>query len=94
MSGDELTTLTKTTWPIPSIILIFSPQFKLVSKEFLQSKYEFNGPIARGAFGVVYRVTEINDRREYALKVLSKAQVSQLIKQIDSNFYFLCFSAI
>lgn len=76
MSGDKLATQTRTNWPTPSVILIFLPQFKLVTKEYLQSKYEFNGVIARGAFGVVHRVTDVQEKQKYALKVLSKAQVS------------------
>lgn len=76
LSADKLATQTRTNWPTPSVILIFLPQFKLVTKEYLQSKYEFNGVIARGAFGVVHKVTDVQEKQKYALKVLSKAQVN------------------
>lgn len=60
------------------MILIFLPQFKLVTKEYLQSKYEFTGVIARGAFGTVHSVIDVQEQQKYALKVLSKAQVNSI----------------
>lgn len=76
LSGHKLAAQAKTNWPTPSVILVFLPQFKLVTNEYLQSKYEFAGVIARGAFGIVHRVTDVHEQRQYALKVLSKAQVN------------------
>lgn len=79
LSPDELTAQTKTIWPTPTIVLLFSPQFKLITEEYLHQTFEIYGIIARGAFGTVYRVVEKKERRECALKVLEKSQVKTKI---------------
>lgn len=75
LSSVELSSQTKTHWPNPTIVKIFLPQFKLVSREHLGKKYRLNGVVARGAFGQVYKAIDVDEQREYAIKVLSKAQV-------------------
>lgn len=80
LSPDELAAQSKTIWPTPTIILLFSPQFKLITDEYLQQTFEVYGVIARGAFGTVYRVIRRNDRTDCALKVLEKSQVNRLIR--------------
>lgn len=82
LSPDELTAQSKTIWPTPTIVFLFSPQFKLITDEYLHQKFEFYGIIARGAFGTVLRVVDRNERKEYALKVLEKSQVSIQKKNI------------
>ena len=79
-SVSDLTTLSKTYWPIPYIELIFLPHFEIVAHH--TNSYNVEQLLERGAFGVVYRVTEKNNsansdcnQKSYALKVLSKSQV-------------------
>lgn len=76
LSSYELSAQTKTIWPTPTIVLLFSPQFKLITDEYLHQTFEFYGIINRGAFGIVYRVIDRNDGKECALKVLDKSQVN------------------
>lgn len=83
LTSDELAAQSKTIWPTPTIILLFSPQFKLITEEYLQQTFEVYGVIARGAFGTVYRVIRKNDRKDCALKVLEKSQVNKLKIEIN-----------
>lgn len=78
LSPEELTAQTRSIWPTPTIILLFSPQFKLINLDYLNETYIFYGVIASGAFGTVYHVIDRNDRKEYALKALEKSQVQLL----------------
>ena len=72
--------LSKTCWPVSHIESIFLPQFKIANSE---SKYTIVDFIARGAFGKVFKVVEKESGTEYALKILSKAQVK--IEKYNKN---------
>lgn len=76
LSPDELAAQSRSIWPTPTIVLLFSPHFKLINLEYLKQTYEFHGVIASGAFGTVYRVINRNEKKEFALKVLEKSQVN------------------
>lgn len=71
----ELSAQSKSSWPVPSVIQIFQPQFKLVSQASVEKDYRIISVIARGAFGKVYKAESVAEEREYAIKILSKAQV-------------------
>lgn len=64
----------KTCWPVPHIESIFLPHFKVDPNNF-ESNYTIKNSLARGAFGKVFRVVHNKTEEEFALKVLSKAQV-------------------
>lgn len=68
-----MATLSKTYWPVPYIESTFLPHFPLVGRTF-QNRYNTQALIERGAFGVVYHVTDDTDRH-FALKVLNKSQI-------------------
>lgn len=85
LSPDELTAQSRSIWPTPTIVLLFSPQFKLINLEYLHETYKFYGVIASGAFGTVYHVIDRNEHTEYALKVLEKSQVNL---KIHTNHQF------
>lgn len=87
LSPDELAAQSRSIWPTPTIVLLFSPQFKLINLEYLHETYKFHAVIASGAFGTVYHVIDRNEKKEFALKVLEKSQVkntSALVKQTYS----------
>lgn len=87
LSPDELATQSQSIWPTPTIVLLFSPQFKLINLEYLNETYKFYGVIASGAFGTVYRVVDRNEKKEFALKVLEKSQVKLQNKKYDANIF-------
>ncbi|XP_028166068.1 serine/threonine-protein kinase S6KL isoform X1 [Ostrinia furnacalis] len=64
----------KTAWPVAHKESIFLPEFPITA-DLLQKDFQFEDTIAKGAFGKVYKVTKLSDNKEYALKVLSKAQI-------------------
>lgn len=73
--------VSKTYWPLPQLERAFLPHFPLADRR-LRVRYRTEALLERGAFGVVYRVRDAlgadassSSRSEYALKVLSKAQV-------------------
>lgn len=84
LSPDELAAQSRSIWPTPTIVLLFSPQFKLINLNYLDEQYNFYGVIASGAFGTVYRVIDRNDRKEYALKALEKSQVHTKNRQVNT----------
>lgn len=90
LSSIKLSTQAKTNWPVPTVIQIFLPQFKLVSQSTVEKDYRINGVIARGAFGKVYRAEKIDEHQIYAIKILSKAQV-QIFKEKLRFFPFCSF---
>lgn len=87
LSPDELTAQSQSIWPTPTIVLLFSPQFKLINLEYLNETYKFYGLIASGAFGTVYRVVDRNEKKEFALKVLEKSQVKLQNKKIRRKHF-------
>ncbi|CAH0398265.1 unnamed protein product [Chilo suppressalis] len=64
----------KTAWPVAHKESIFLPEFP-INTDLLQKDFQIGDIIANGAFGKVYKVIKCADDKEYALKVLSKAQV-------------------
>lgn len=64
----------KTAWPVAHKESIFLPEFPITTN-LLQKEYTVLETIAKGAFGQVYKVKQIKEGKEYALKVLSKGQV-------------------
>lgn len=64
----------KTAWPVAYKESIFLPEFP-ISSDLLQKDFEIKETIAKGAFGQVYKVNKVTEDKDYALKVLSKAQV-------------------
>lgn len=72
-SAHDLSTLSKTYWPIPYIESTFLPHFPLANRTFCD-KYHIESLIERGSFGVVYQVAD-SDGRQYALKILNKSQI-------------------
>ncbi|KAL4716710.1 hypothetical protein ACJJTC_004829, partial [Scirpophaga incertulas] len=63
----------KTAWPVAHKESIFLPEFPITTN--LLKNYQINEVIANGAFGKVYKVTNLKEKIPYALKVLSKAQI-------------------
>lgn len=76
LSPEELHAQSRSIWPTPTIVLIFSPHFKLINVDYLHETYKFHGIIASGAFGTVYHVINRKEKKEFALKVLDKSQVT------------------
>lgn len=64
----------KTVWPVAQTEALFLPEFPVGIEEKL--KLIFLGEISRGAFGQVFHVRCATTNKEYAMKVLSKSQVS------------------
>ncbi|XP_063536589.1 serine/threonine-protein kinase S6KL [Cydia strobilella] len=64
----------KTAWPVAHKESIFLPEFP-ISSDLLQKDFEIKETIAKGAFGHVYKVNKVTEDKDFALKVLSKAQV-------------------
>lgn len=67
-------TESKTTWPIRRIEAIFLPEFTF-QENLIKLNYNILQSIARGAFGTVHKVKNLQEDKEYALKILSKAKV-------------------
>lgn len=86
LSPDELASQSRSIWPTPTTVLLFSPQFKLINLDYLNETYQFHGLIASGAFGTVYRVIDRNEKKEFALKVLEKSQVESQNKNTAQAF--------
>ncbi|XP_073971713.1 ribosomal protein S6 kinase like isoform X2 [Rhodnius prolixus] len=63
----------KTAWPVPLIEAIFLPNFK-VSSDITKS-YKIISPVAKGAFGNVYKVWKEDTHQYYAMKILSKSKI-------------------
>ncbi|KOB67709.1 putative serine/threonine-protein kinase [Operophtera brumata] len=64
----------KTAWPVAHKESIFLPEFPITT-DLLRKEFVIEETIAKGAFGEVYKVKQIKEGKEYALKVLSKGQV-------------------
>ncbi|XP_025420777.1 serine/threonine-protein kinase S6KL isoform X2 [Sipha flava] len=65
----------KTVWPIPQIVQVFLPDFKIKS-QINEYSFEIVELISNGAFGKVYRVKRLNSNSElYAMKMLEKSSV-------------------
>lgn len=64
----------KTAWPVAHIESIFLPEYP-ITIELLQKDFEIIETIAKGAFGEVYKVNKTSENKEFALKVLNKAQI-------------------
>lgn len=64
----------KTAWPVAHKESIFLPEFPITT-DLVQKDFQIQETIAKGAFGQVYKVKKVSENKEYALKVLSKAQV-------------------
>lgn len=75
----------KTAWPVAHKESIFLPEFPITT-DLLDKDFQIEDTIAKGAFGKVYKVTKLSDNKEYALKVLSKAQV--IFCLLFSRIYF------
>ncbi|CAK1551204.1 unnamed protein product [Leptosia nina] len=64
----------KTAWPVSHQESIFLPEFPITTD--LQTKdFEVVETIAKGAFGEVFKAKRVTEDKEYALKVLNKAQL-------------------
>lgn len=74
----------KTAWPVAHKESIFLPEFPITT-DLLQKEYVIQKTIAKGAFGEVYKVNQVKEGKEYALKVLSKGKVS-------NHSYFIVYS--
>ncbi|KAM3965387.1 ribosomal protein S6 kinase like isoform 1-T1 [Aphomia sociella] len=76
----------KTAWPVAHKESIFLPEFPITT-ELLQKDFQIEDTIAKGAFGQVYKVKKVSEDREYALKVLSKAQIvnQNAIRQVKEE---------
>ncbi|XP_031625395.1 serine/threonine-protein kinase S6KL [Contarinia nasturtii] len=87
LSPEELAFSSRSIWPTPTIVLLFSPQFKRINLAYLHEKYEFHGIIASGAFGTVVRCIDRNEKKEYALKVLEKSQIirDKAVRQLKNE---------
>ncbi|XP_047533579.1 serine/threonine-protein kinase S6KL [Vanessa atalanta] len=64
----------KTAWPVAHKESIFLPEYPITT-DLLQRDFEIVETIAKGAFGEVYKVNKYSENKEYALKVLNKAQI-------------------
>ncbi|XP_045772562.1 serine/threonine-protein kinase kin-29-like isoform X2 [Maniola jurtina] len=64
----------KTAWPVAHKESIFLPEFPITT-DLLQKDFEIIETVAKGAFGEVVKVKKLSENKEYALKVLHKAQV-------------------
>ncbi|XP_059052242.1 serine/threonine-protein kinase S6KL [Achroia grisella] len=76
----------KTAWPVAHKESIFLPEFPITT-DLLQRDYIIEETIAKGAFGQVYRVKKVSEDKDYALKVLSKAQIvnQNAIRQVKEE---------
>uniref|UniRef100_A0A023F0X3 Putative catalytic domain of agc family protein serine/threonine kinase n=1 Tax=Triatoma infestans TaxID=30076 RepID=A0A023F0X3_TRIIF len=63
----------KTTWPVPLIEAVFLPYFKVLTD--ISKRYKIIEPVAKGAFGNVYKVWKEESQQFYAMKILSKAKI-------------------
>lgn len=61
----------KTAWPVANIEAAFLPEFLIYNSD---KSFKIEELISHGAYGKVYKATK--DGNEYALKILSKAQVN------------------
>lgn len=66
----------RSVWPITQTETIFLPHFKIYERP-LEKEFDVLNLIDAGAFGKVYFVRDKITTENYALKVLSKANVSQ-----------------
>ncbi|XP_034832208.1 serine/threonine-protein kinase S6KL-like isoform X1 [Maniola hyperantus] len=64
----------KTAWPVAHKESIFLPEFPITT-DLLQKDFEIIATVAKGAFGEVVKVKKLSENKEYALKVLHKAQI-------------------
>ncbi|XP_052741469.1 serine/threonine-protein kinase S6KL isoform X2 [Bicyclus anynana] len=64
----------KTAWPVAHKESIFLPEFPITT-DLIQKDFEIIASIAKGAFGEVLKVNKLSENKEYALKVLHKAQI-------------------
>ncbi|XP_065203573.1 serine/threonine-protein kinase S6KL isoform X2 [Planococcus citri] len=64
----------KTVYPVPLVESIFQPEFKN-QKQTSVPKFETVELIAKGAFGKVYKVKDVNSQNTYAMKILQKSQI-------------------
>ncbi|XP_026761786.1 serine/threonine-protein kinase S6KL [Galleria mellonella] len=76
----------KTAWPVAHKESIFLPEFPITT-DLLQQDFHIEETIAKGAFGQVYKVKKVSEDKEYALKVLSKAQIvnQNAIRQVKEE---------
>uniref|UniRef100_A0A6M2DU29 Putative serine/threonine protein kinase n=1 Tax=Xenopsylla cheopis TaxID=163159 RepID=A0A6M2DU29_XENCH len=81
-------TESKTTWPIRRIEAIFLPEFTF-QENLIKLNYNILQSIARGAFGTVHKVKNLQEDKEYALKILSKAKIIEeaSVKQVKDEVY-------
>ncbi|KAG8224074.1 hypothetical protein J437_LFUL001151 [Ladona fulva] len=75
----------KTAWPVSYIESIFFPEFKRKS-QVTDCEFKVVETISKGAFGKVYKVID-DGGTEYALKILSKAQIigDNALKQVKDE---------
>lgn len=64
----------KTLWPVACREFLFLPEFKVQHGD-IEKKFEIITFVAKGAFGSVYKVRQIEDSQVFALKVLEKSKV-------------------
>ncbi|KRT81477.1 protein kinase, partial [Oryctes borbonicus] len=64
----------KTAWPVSQLESYFLPIFPVNYSSF-GDKYQLIEEIASGAFGKVYKVYSSEDKKYYALKILSKSKI-------------------
>ncbi|XP_064620127.1 serine/threonine-protein kinase S6KL-like isoform X2 [Lineus longissimus] len=64
----------KTAWPVPLVESLFLPDYEIKAEQELDD-FEVLDVIARGAFGNVLKVRREDDKKLYAVKVLTKSQV-------------------
>lgn len=83
----------KTAWPVAHKESIFLPEFPITT-DLLQKDFVIEETIAKGAFGEVYRVKKISEDKEYALKVLNKAQVCAILMMLVINSDSLIYTLI
>ncbi|XP_070573395.1 ribosomal protein S6 kinase-related protein-like [Ptychodera flava] len=71
-----------TRWPVPQVEAVFLPEYE-VKHYMAQTHFEVLHPLSKGAFGQVLKVQKLDDKKFYAMKIMSKSEVikTEIVKQ-------------
>ncbi|XP_006821121.1 ribosomal protein S6 kinase-related protein-like [Saccoglossus kowalevskii] len=71
-----------TKWPVPQVESLFLPEY-VVRHNMAVTDFEILYPLSRGGFGQVLKVQKVEDKKFYAMKIISKGDVikNDIVKQ-------------